>query len=167
MALVTQGLTSGGQTTHYQFQYDNSILGGLEPARTNAVIASCEGDFNLMTTWFRNTTRDDLDFRIPVNVTQNSGGASWNFSGRSLTVTVNPGGGNASVVRYLLVAEMVEQFMRNHKTGWWGSGTEKGASVRASPASSALLSWQSTTWAFPRPALRIATSGCPPRGSTT
>jgi hypothetical protein len=128
MALTTTGLTNGGVTTHYRFQYDDSLSapinpGGPEPARTNAVIAACENDFNLMSGWFGNIALD-VNFTIPVNVTQNSGGASWSLSSGNLTVTINPGNGVASFVRYLLVAEMVEQFMRAQGRGWYGSGTE-------------------------------------------
>ncbi len=49
---VTTGLTNGGITTHYAFAYDESLggPGGVEPARTNAVIASCEADFAWMQT---------------------------------------------------------------------------------------------------------------------
>ncbi|MEO8428003.1 MAG: hypothetical protein ABI651_12910 [Verrucomicrobiota bacterium] len=113
MALTTSGLTNGGVTAHYRFQYDDSLggAGGIEPARTNAVIASCEADFNLMSGWFGNIALD-VNFTIPVNVTQNGGRASWSLSGGNLTVTINPSNGNAGFVRYLLVSEMTEQFMR-------------------------------------------------------
>src|SRR3954453_10156268 len=110
MALTTTGLTNGGVITHYRFQYDNSLSaplnpGGPEPARTNAVIAACENDFDLMTGWFGKIALD-VNFPIAVNVTQNSGGAGWSLSGGNLTVTI---GGNltvttsgaASFVRYL------------------------------------------------------------------
>jgi hypothetical protein len=128
MALTTTGLTNGGVTTHYRFQYDDSLSapinpGGPEPVRTNAVIAACEGDFNLMSGWFGNIALD-VNFTIPVNVTQNGGGASWSLSGGNLTVTINPSTGVASFVRYLLVAEMVEQFMRAQGLNWYGSNTE-------------------------------------------
>ena len=129
MALITTGLTNGGVTAHYKFQYDNSLQqttanpAGIEPARTNAVMAACEGDFNLMSGWFGNIA---VDFNLPaaVNVTQNSGGAAWGLGGGNLTVTINPGAGVASFVRYLLVSEIVEQFMRAQGLGWYGSGTE-------------------------------------------
>src|SRR5580693_89313 len=103
MAPTSNGLTNGGVTTHYRFQYDDSLQqtaanpGGPEPARTNQVIAACEGDFNLMSGWFGNIALD-VNFTIPVNVTQNSGGASWGTSGRNLTVTINPGNGNAAFI---------------------------------------------------------------------
>ena len=128
MALTSAGLVNGGTTAHYQFQYDDSLSaprnpGGPEPARTNAVIAACEGDFNLMSGWFGNIDLD-VNFTIPVNVTQNGGGASWATIGRSLTVTINPANGNATLIRYLVVSEMVEQFMRAQGKGWFGTGTE-------------------------------------------
>src|SRR3569832_2023170 len=55
---VTTGLTGGGVTTHYSFAYDESLggPGGIEPARTNAVIAACENDFNWMQTQFAGVT---------------------------------------------------------------------------------------------------------------
>ena len=128
MALTSARLSNGGVTAHYKFQYDDSLSSpinpaGPEPARTNAVIAACENDFNLMSGWFGNIALD-VNFTIPVNVTQNSGGAAWGTSGRNLTVTINPGNGSANFVRYLLVSEMVEQFMRAQNKGWFGSGTE-------------------------------------------
>src|ERR1041385_8413043 len=123
MAFTRNGLTNNGATTHYQFQYDDSLAGGLEPARTNQVIAACEGDFNLMSGWFGNIALD-VNFTIPVNVTQNSGGAGWSTTGSNLTVTIKPGNGNSGFVRYLLVSEMVEQFMRAQGHGWFGTNTE-------------------------------------------
>ncbi|MDB6158492.1 MAG: hypothetical protein JWO04_2198 [Gammaproteobacteria bacterium] len=128
MTQTTSGLTNGGVTNHYAFHYDDSLSapinpGGPEPARTNAVIAACEADFNQMTGWFGNIGLD-VNFTITVNVTQNGGGASWNLSGGNLTVTINPASGNANFVRYLLVAEITEQFMRAQGRGWYGSGTE-------------------------------------------
>ncbi len=128
MTLTAAGLTNGGVTAHYQFQYDDSLSppinpGGPEPARTNAVIASCEDDFKLMSVWFDNVGLD-IHTPIPVYVTQNSGGASWHRSGNNLTITINPNNGVATFIRYLLVSEMVEQFMRAQGKGWFGSGTE-------------------------------------------
>ena len=125
MAPTSAGLTNGGQTTHYQFTYDGSLggPGGIEPARTNQVLANCEADFNLMSGWFNNIALD-VNFRVTVNVTQNTGGASWNLSGGNLTVTINSGTGNQGFVRYLLVSEMTEQFMRAQGRGWYGQNTE-------------------------------------------
>jgi hypothetical protein len=64
MAFTTAGLANGGVTTHYRFQYDDSLQqlptnpNGPEPARTNLVIAVCDSDFGLMSAWFRNIALD-------------------------------------------------------------------------------------------------------------
>jgi hypothetical protein len=126
MAFTSDRLTNGGKTSHYQFKYDDSLKGpgGPEPARTNAVLAACEDDFNQMSTWFGGIALD-VSTPIPVNVTQNGGGASWSGGpGSGVTITVNPAAGPASDIRYLLVSEMVEQFMRAQGRGWFGDGTE-------------------------------------------
>jgi hypothetical protein len=129
MAFTTAGLRNGGDTTYYHFQYDDSLQpsaknpDGPEPDRVNAVIDQCDNDFALMSRWFGNTALD-VDFKIAVNVTPNSGGAAWRRRGRALTVTVNPGTDDATSIRYLLVGEMVEQFMRAQGLGWYGDGTE-------------------------------------------
>ena len=132
MAPTTNGLTNGGATTHYNFTYDDSLSAplnptGPEPARTNGVIAACESDFNLMAGWFGNIALD-VPTPIPVNVTQNGGGAGWNLNNGNLTITINPDTRGASHIRYLLVSEMVEQFMRaqqaNRADNWFGAGTE-------------------------------------------
>jgi hypothetical protein len=128
MAQITTGLV-GNPTTHYSFSYDSSLQRtasnptGPEPSRTNALIAACEADFNLMSGWFGNPA---LDYKIPctVQVTQNGGGASWGLGGGNLGVTLNPGGGDVTMCRYLLVAEMTEQFMREQGRGWYGTNTE-------------------------------------------
>src|SRR3954447_15344975 len=94
MTQPSAGLTNAGQTTHYQFTYDDSLggPGGIEPARTNQVLAICEADFNQMSGWFGNIALD-VNFRIPVSVTPNTGGASWSLSGGNLTITINSGTG--------------------------------------------------------------------------
>lgn len=117
---TTTGLTGGGTTTHYQFQYDSALAnGGLEPARTNAVIAKCEADFNLMKGWFGGI---ELTFSYPVSilVANLGGGASW-----GPPITLKGGNRNADYLRDLLVAEVTEMFMEAQGKGWYGSGNEQ------------------------------------------
>src|SRR5271165_1019948 len=136
MAHITTGLV-GNPTTHYSFSYDSSLQKtasnptGPEPARTNALIAACEGDFNLMSGWFGNPA---LDYTTPcsVQVTQFGGGASWGLGGGKLSVTLNPGGAGVTMLRYLLVSEMTEQFMREQGLGWYGTNTEGSEGERLS-----------------------------------
>ena len=138
MALTSVLLTNNGRTNHYQFQYDDSLSppkspGGPEPTRTNAVIANCENDFNLMGGWFPNISLD-VNTPIAVNVIPPGQpfacaipGACWGLSSSNLTVTIsdpNIYSISSDIVRYLIVSEMVEQFMRAQGKGWYGSGTE-------------------------------------------
>jgi hypothetical protein len=113
---VTTGLTGGGITTHYAFAYDESLGGplGVEPARTNAVIASCEADFNWMQTQFAGVDiTQGISLPIPTYVTALGGGAGW------WPLKLKPGKtGPASSLRGLMVAEVVEMFMLAQHRGW-------------------------------------------------
>jgi hypothetical protein len=129
MALTTNGLTNGGVTAHYNFSYDDSFAGpgGAEPARTNAVIAQCENDYNLMSGWFGGSVNVT---GMTVQVTATNGvGASWGGSATSSTITLQDAQGtsfrfNPAYLRYLLIAEVTEIFMMAQNIGWFQSGNE-------------------------------------------
>jgi len=116
---VTAGLTGGGVTTHFAFAYDGALQktaanpGGLEPARTNAVITAIENDFNMMSGWFGGI---GLPFGLPVSVhiANLGGGASW-----GPPITVKPDSGDANLCRYLMVSEVTEMLMRSQNQGWF------------------------------------------------
>ncbi len=132
MALTTAGLTNGGSTTHYRFQYDDALAAspanpsGPEPARTNAVIAACEGDFALMRGWFGGINLSNIN----VHVTPQGGGADWNGSTSSSTVEIKAEGQSFSsspdFIRYLLVAEITEIMMLGQNIGWF-QGHDEGS----------------------------------------
>jgi hypothetical protein len=129
--LTTIGLTNGGATTHYQFQYDDSLSGpgGPEPARTNAVMAECERDFGLMSSWFKNIALG-VSFPSGVSISQNDGGASWSARGAKLSVAINPGrAGAAGLIRYLLVSEITEVFMMAQGLGWFDAAAGDEGSI--------------------------------------
>jgi len=126
MALVTTGLTNNGLTTHYQIQYDDSLSTADGKDRANALIAACEGDFTIMSNWFGGIA---LTVSVPLTVNISPGpyaGAGWPASGSPITVT--PGNGSAiDLVRYLLVSEVTEMFMKAKGNGWgysFGDGNE-------------------------------------------
>jgi hypothetical protein len=127
MAYVTTGLTNGGVTTHYKFSYDEALggPGGSEPARTNAVIAACETDYNLMSGWFGGGLTVT---GMTVQVTTQSNGASWNGSASSSTIQLKAQGAsfsnNPAYLRYLLIAEVTEIFMMTQNKGWFQGGNE-------------------------------------------
>src|ERR1700722_6355195 len=109
MSNITKGLTTGGVTAHYQFSYDELLggKGGVEPARTNAVIAACEGDYNLMSGWFGGGISVT---GMSVQVTTQSNGAGWSGSPSSSTIQLKAQGAsysnNPAYLRYLIIAEV-------------------------------------------------------------
>ena len=116
---ITAGLTNGGTTKHFAFAYDGALQktasnpSGLEPARTNALIAAVENDYNTMAGWFGGI---GLPFSLPVsvNIANLGGGAGW-----GPPITVKPGAGDANYCRYLLVSEVTEMFMLSQNQGWF------------------------------------------------
>ena len=132
MTLTTAGLTNGGTTSHYRFSYDDSLTAspsnptGPEPARTNAVIAACEGDFALMSGWFGGLSVSN----VSVHVLPQGGGADWNGSTASSTVEIKAEGQSFSsspdFIRYLLVAEITEIMMLGQGIGWF-QGHDEGS----------------------------------------
>lgn len=114
------GLTNGGTTTHYQFEYDSVLataaFGSIEPARTNSMLANAsngtpvvENDFAWMQAQFAGVA---LTGTIPTSVTALGGGASW--WPLRLYGDTSP----ATYLRTLIIAEVVEMFMAAQNKGW-------------------------------------------------
>ncbi|HEX4019307.1 MAG TPA: VCBS repeat-containing protein [Frankiaceae bacterium] len=132
MTLTTAGLTNGGTTSHYRFQYDDSLAtsptnpSGPEPARTNAVIAACEGDLALMSDWFGGLSLSN----IAVHVTPQGGGADWSGGTSGSTVEIKAEAQSFSsspdFIRYLIVAEVTEIMMLGQNIGWF-QGHDEGS----------------------------------------
>jgi hypothetical protein len=127
MTYITTGLTNGGVTAHYKFSYDSALAApaGPEPARTNAVIAACEADYNTMHAWFGGGVSVT---GMSVQVTTQSNGAGWNGSASSSTIQLKAQGAsysnNPAYLRYLIIAEVVEIFMMAQNIGWFQGGNE-------------------------------------------
>lgn len=128
MALVTAGLTNNGLTAHYQFQYDNTIPGSVEPARTNAIIANAENDFSFLAFLFAITLTtgqgQHVATPIIVNITAGSyASGHWVWIGSPpvlVTVTIVPGDASDSTFcRFMLVHEMTEVFAMAQGRGWF------------------------------------------------
>jgi len=112
---TTAGLATGGVTEHFAFMYDASLATttGLEPARTNDLIAVCESDFNQMSEWFDHVPLP-LQTPITVHVAREGGGAGWGGDLR-----LSPGLGDIVLLRYLMVSEVTEMMMKSQKKGWF------------------------------------------------
>jgi hypothetical protein len=116
-------LVNVGSTTHYSISYDDSLVGADGPDRANALRAICEQDYAMMAGWFPGLS---LPYSLPVAVNIVPGGyagASW-----GPPISLRPGNGSGlDVVRYLLVAEVVEMFMLAQGGGWFApDGSNEG-----------------------------------------
>ena len=123
MALITTGLTNGGATPHYHFQYDNSLSAADGVTRTNGLIGVAEADYNLMSGWFGGIS---LTVGTPITVNVSPGG--YASAGWGPPITLTPGNGSSvTILRYLLVSEVTEMFMLAQSKGWFGAGNEGSA----------------------------------------
>ncbi|OAI57519.1 hypothetical protein AYO50_01400 [Acidobacteria bacterium SCGC AG-212-P17] len=121
MGFTSAGLTNGGKTAHFQVAYDDSFSTADGVNRSNAFLAKCEQDFALMQGWFAGV---NFGFApLSVQIKNAGGGASWSNS----NITINAGPGQSvDFVRYLLVSEVVEQFMNSQSKGWF-QGSDEGS----------------------------------------
>ncbi len=109
---VTTGLNNGGATTHYAFSYDESLrASGLEPGRTQTLMANAEADYTIMANWFRGVTLRSSP--INIYVTSLTGGAHNNGDIRLMPNTKSP-----NELRCYLVSEITESFMQSQNKGW-------------------------------------------------
>ena len=108
--------TPAGSTTHFSVSYDPSLgANGLTVA--NAILATCEADYNALRFWF-NVTPPGLPFQI--HVVPGSGGASHaSCAATSLSIQANSGPGvDIPFLRSLVVAEADEVFMGSSPRSW-------------------------------------------------
>ncbi len=117
-------LSTAGSTTHYKISYDTSLSSPDGLQRAQALLNVCEADYQIMSGWFGGIA---LPYPLPIEVDIVPGGyagASW-----GPPISLRPGDGSGlDVVRYLLVAEVVEMLMLAQNKGWFASdGSNEGS----------------------------------------
>ncbi|MBV9196095.1 MAG: hypothetical protein JO168_18320 [Solirubrobacterales bacterium] len=131
MAFITTGLANDGKTAHYHVRYDSALDPGVGQATAAALMNACDSDYVLMDGWFGgigSPWSELMTVQIKAGFTGKSGGtgASWTDLGSPVTLTtgLNPHDPTATVslwfVRYLLVSEVVEMFMKKQHKDWYG-----------------------------------------------
>jgi hypothetical protein len=125
-------LVNVGSSKHYSINWDNDpnpvgtvpLTQADGPDRANQLLAVCEQDYDLMATWFPGFS---LPFTTPIAVNIEPGG--YASAGWGPPISLRPGNGSGlNVVRYLLVAEVVEMFMLAQNKGWFApDGSNEGA----------------------------------------
>jgi hypothetical protein len=119
MALIV-----AGSTTHYRVSYDNSLSAADGPQRATALLGVCEQDYATMSDWFGGIS---LPYSLPIEVHIDPG--VYASAGWGPPISLKPGNGSGlDVVRYLLVAEVVEMLMLAQNKGWFASdGSNEGS----------------------------------------
>jgi hypothetical protein len=117
-------LNLAGSTTHYRISYDVSLSPADGLQRANALVGACEQDYAIMSDWFGGIS---LPYSLPIEVHIDPGG--YASAGWGPPISLKPGNGSGlNVVRYLLVAEVVEMLMLAQNKGWFGSdGSNEGS----------------------------------------
>jgi hypothetical protein len=125
-----------GSTAHFVVNYDNS-LGANGAALANAVLATCERDYEKLRGYFGELVPSGLPFTI--NIVPGSGGAG-HASCSATTISCDAfSGTNGDLVRMLVVAEADEVFMGDQGAGWDcaasnGEGLSRVLATQAYPA---------------------------------
>jgi hypothetical protein len=117
-------LTVAGSTTHYRISYDDSLSAADGSQRANALLGVCEQDYAIMSDWFGGIS---LPYALPIEVHIDPGG--YASAGWGPPISLKPGNGSGlGVVRYLLVAEVVEMLMLSQNRGWFAAdGSNEGS----------------------------------------
>jgi hypothetical protein len=125
LGFTSAGLPNDGRTAHYKISYDEALSTG--EALANGLLAKCEEDFGWMSSLFPGV---NLNFSMPLSVQIQQElkpglyGAQWDQS--SGHITLGPGAIDRTVdtLRYLLVSEVTEMFMKFQNKGWFGDDNE-------------------------------------------
>ena len=117
-------LVAAGSTTHYRISYDDSLAAADGSARALALLGVCEQDYAIMSDWFGGI---GLPFSLPIEVHIDPG--PYASAGWGPPISLRPGNGSGlDVVRYLLVAQVVEMFMLAQNKGWFAAdGSNEGS----------------------------------------
>jgi len=122
--LMDMALQSVGSTTHYNVSYDTTLSAADGQQRAQSLLSLSESDHGVMSDWFGGIA---LPYSLPVAVNIVPGG--YARAGWGPPISLQPGNGSGmDVVRYLLVAEVVEMFMLAQNAGWFASdGSNEGS----------------------------------------
>jgi hypothetical protein len=108
------GFTQQGQTGHFVVSYANSLSQGATLA--DSVLQTCEADYARLEGWFGNIAIGSLPFDVRIQP-GNQGASHASCLATALTCDAFTGG-DADLIRSLVVAEADEVFMANQNLGW-------------------------------------------------
>jgi hypothetical protein len=113
---VAAGVTDvvDGSTAHFRVKHRSDVTTGA--ALGQAVLDTCEADYQKLAGWFGGITPGGLPFTVTIQ--NGSKGASHATCAATGLICDAFGGGDANLIRMLVVAEADEVFMSNFGHGW-------------------------------------------------
>ena len=125
MGQVNKNLPNGGKTEHFSFTYEELLSPEAGLNLTIQMMDKVEEDMNWIQNCFPGVNLED-DYPIYIEITGDSGGASWkttfwsNLADNGPTMTIKPGPSpTLEKLRYLFVSEVTEMFMQAQGKGWY------------------------------------------------
>lgn len=114
--MADPGFIDAGSTTHFSFEFNNTLDAAKSRALCSALVATCEGDYNVIASWFDGLTPGGVPFVVQVGPTRKDRSGS---NDQKSNITIDLGAtDDFPAARQVLVAEVIEIFMPAQKKGW-------------------------------------------------
>jgi hypothetical protein len=116
--------TLRGSTAHFNVYYDDTTLGSTGATIADGVLATCETDYNTISSYFGGLTPNNMPFNVIIAALDPSGGGgggAYHYGCGAVDLycdaKTNPGV-DIDYTRFLVVAEEVEVFSDTQGLGW-------------------------------------------------
>jgi hypothetical protein len=114
--MADDGFIDAGSTPHFSFEFDQTLDNTAAPALGNALIATCERDYDTIASWFDGITPGGVPFVVKIGPVRTDRSAS---NDQKSGITIDLGAStDFSLAREALVAEVIEIFMPAQNRGW-------------------------------------------------
>src|SRR5437667_4841997 len=114
--MADPGFTDAGTTTHFAFEFDQTLNAPAAAALSAALNQNAERDYNSIASWFDGLTPAGVPFRVKINPPSTTRSGS-NDRHRNITIDLGATTDFAQA-QEVLVAEVIEIFMVAQNQGW-------------------------------------------------
>ena len=114
--MADPGFIDAGSTTHFSFEFNNTLDATKSQTLANALLATCERDYNAIASWFDGLTPAGVPFVVQVGPLRKDRAGS---NDQKSNITIDLGAtDDFPLAREVLVAELIEIFMPAQNKGW-------------------------------------------------